>query len=90
MPSSYTLGPHFENFIKCMVESGRYTSASEVVRDSLRLLEESEKLREAKLSALRADIQEGFESGPAEPLDMADIKAAARRERIKDSATRGA
>ena len=65
MPSSYTLGPHFEGFIKTMVESGRYASASEVMRDSLRLLEEREKLREAKLAALRADIQDGLESGLA-------------------------
>jgi antitoxin ParD1/3/4 len=91
MPSSYTLGPHFEGFIKTMVESGRYASASEVMRDSLRLLEEREKLREAKLAALRADIQDGLESGPAEPLVMAEIKAAARRERAaKASAARGA
>ena len=81
MPSSYTLGPHFEGFIKTMVESGRYASASEVMRDSLRL-QEREKLREAKLAALRADIQDGeLESGPAELLDMAEIKATARRER---------
>ena len=80
MPSSYTLGPHFEGLIKGLVESGRYASASEVIRDSLRLLEEREKLREARLAALRTDIQEGLQSGPAEPLDMAEIKAAARRE----------
>ena len=91
MPSSYTLGPHFEGFIKTMVESGRYASASEVMRDSLRLLEEREKLREAKLAALRADIQDGLESGPAGPLDMAEIKAAARRERAaKARGARGA
>ncbi|PWB82948.1 MAG: type II toxin-antitoxin system ParD family antitoxin [Methylocystaceae bacterium] len=79
MASSYTLGEHFEEFVRSLVASGRYASASEVMRDSLRLLEEREKLREAKLTALRADIQEGLTSGPSQPLDMAEIKAAARR-----------
>lgn len=79
MPSSYTLGDHFEDFIKRLVQSGRYASASEVVRDSLRLLEAQEKLQEAKLAALRAEIREGLTSGHSEPLDMAEIKASARR-----------
>lgn len=79
MASSYTLGEHFEEFVKSLVASGRYASASEVMRDSLRLLEEREKLREAKLAALRADIQDGLASGPSQPLDMAEIKATARR-----------
>lgn len=79
MPSSYTLGDHFEDLIKRLVQSGRYASASEVVRDSLRLLEAHEKLQEAKLAALRAEIHEGLASGPSEPLDMAEIKASARR-----------
>src|SRR3712207_6409196 len=86
MPSSYTLGPHFEGFVRELVESGRYASASEVIRDSLRLLEEREKLQHAKLEALRAAIAEGLESAPAEPLDIAFIKAAARRERGKHRA----
>jgi len=78
MASSYTLGSHFESFIKNLVESGRYASASEVMRDSLRLMEEREKTREAKLDALRASIREGLDSGPAYLLDMNEIKAAAR------------
>jgi antitoxin ParD1/3/4 len=81
MPSSYTLGRHFERFIDSLIKSGRYQSASEVMRDSLRLLEEREKLREAKLEALRAEIKAGLDSGPAEPLDMAEIKAEARAKR---------
>ena len=81
MPSSYTLGKHFERFISSLIKSGRYASASEVMRDSLRLLEEREKLRDARLKALRAEIAVGLESGPSELLDMDAIKAAARKQR---------
>lgn len=79
MPSSYSVGDHFEGFIREMLDSGRYNSASEVVRESLRLLEEREQLRAAKLQALRQSIQDGLDSGPAEPLDMDEVKAEARR-----------
>jgi antitoxin ParD1/3/4 len=48
MPSSYTLGIHFEALVKGLVESSRYNHASEVVRDGSRLLEERERLREVK------------------------------------------
>jgi antitoxin ParD1/3/4 len=78
MPSSFTIGAHFEKFVRDMVRSGRYASASEVMRDSLRLMEEREKLRAAKLEALRASIREGLESGPSEALDMEEIKRSAR------------
>jgi antitoxin ParD1/3/4 len=79
MPSSYTLGKHFEGLIRRLVASGRYSSASEVMRDSLRLLETREQMREAKLDALRHSIQEGLDSGPPEPLDLDAIKAEGRR-----------
>ncbi len=78
MSSSYTLGGHFDGFIKDMVDSGRYASASEVVRDGLRLLEEREQLRSAKLAALRSEISAGLASGASKPLDMQDIKKSAR------------
>ena len=45
MPSSYAIGGHFEQFIRQQIESGRYASASEVVREALRLLEGRERLR---------------------------------------------
>ena len=64
MPSSYVIGEHFEQFIKGQLQQGRYASASEVIRDGLRALEDREKLRAAKLEALRADIQQGINSGP--------------------------
>lgn len=63
MPSSYVIGEHFEAFIKEQVQQGRYASASEVVRDGLRALEDRERLRAAKLEALRADIQRGAARG---------------------------
>jgi len=53
--TSLSLGRHWETFIKNEVSSGRYGSASEVVRDALRNLEE----HKSKLDALRAHLQEG-------------------------------
>lgn len=78
MPSSYTLGDRFEGFVKQLVASGRYASASEVLRDGLRLLEEQENLKQAKLDALRRDIAKGLDSGPSEPMDMDAILREAR------------
>ena len=52
---SLSLGQHWETFIKNEVSSGRYGSASEVVRDALRNLEE----HKSKLDALRTHLQEG-------------------------------
>jgi antitoxin ParD1/3/4 len=54
-------------------------SASEVMRDSLRLLEEQEELREIQLNWLRAEIQKGLDSGPSEPWDIEEIIAEAKR-----------
>ena len=67
MPSSYAIGDHFEQFIKTQLESGRYSSASEVVRDALRLMEEREQLRQVQLEQLRQQIRAGIDSGPSIP-----------------------
>lgn len=78
MPSSYTLGQHYEQFVRELVKSGRYASASEVMRDGLRLLEEREEQRRIKLDALKEAIREGLSSGEAVPLDMDGIIAEAK------------
>ncbi len=59
--TSFTLGPHWETFIREQVASGRYGSASEVVREALRGLEEERD----KLEALRAHIDEGVRQANA-------------------------
>ncbi|MBR0755109.1 type II toxin-antitoxin system ParD family antitoxin [Bradyrhizobium jicamae] len=81
MATSYSIGKHFEAMIDDLVESGRYATASEVMREGLRLVEEREARRQAKLEALREEIQKGFDSGPAEPVgDMFErIKAEGRK-----------
>jgi antitoxin ParD1/3/4 len=61
MPTSYTLGKHFESFVQAQLARGRYNNASEVLRDALRLMED----RERKQAALDLAIERG----------MADIDA---------------
>ncbi len=74
-----SLTPHFENLVKSKVESGLYNSASEVMRDALRLLEERDSLRQMRVEELRREIQTGIESGEATPLDIEEIKANGRK-----------
>ena len=50
-----------EKIVNLKVESGMYNSASEVVREGLRLLHERDELRKGKLDALRAEIQKGID-----------------------------
>jgi antitoxin ParD1/3/4 len=69
MSSSYAIGSHFENLVKQKIESGRYSSASEVVRHALRLFEEHEELRATQIKNLCQQLQEGKESGAGVPAD---------------------
>ncbi len=69
MPASYSLGQHYEGFVRELVENGRYASASEVVRDSLRLLEQREKLRALEIENLKRAYFEGKASGEGEDVE---------------------
>ncbi len=60
--TSMTLGDHFDRFIAHQVEVGRYSSASEVVRAGLRVLED----KESKRDVLRQMLKDGEQSGKAE------------------------
>ena len=88
MPSSYSLGDHYETLARDLVKSGRYASVSEVLRDGMRLLEEREALREWKLAELKKAIQEGLDSGPAEPWEGVEqfLAEARARKAIDDAA----
>ncbi|HEV7327751.1 MAG TPA: type II toxin-antitoxin system ParD family antitoxin [Bosea sp. (in: a-proteobacteria)] len=81
MASSYTIGSRYENLVKDLVTSGRYATASEVVREGLRLVEEREELRQIKLQALRDAIREGMESGAAMSFDLQDILSEAKAQK---------
>jgi len=57
-----SLTPELENFVESKVVSGRYTSASEVVREALRLLEQHDKARAAELEEFRSEVDRRLDS----------------------------
>lgn len=81
MGMNINLTPQLEEMVRQKVTSGMYSSASEVVREALRLMEEKDQLRAAKLSQLRQEIQEGLDSGPAIAWDPDEVKRAGRARR---------
>jgi len=56
------LTPELEQLVQNKVKTGRYNSASEVVREALRLLEEHDQIRQMRLQEIRRKIQEGWDS----------------------------
>jgi len=70
-----SVGDRWESFVEAMVKDGRYGSASEVVREGLRLVEE----REAKLQALKAHLDHAIARGGEHSFD--DLRAVIRSRR---------
>jgi antitoxin ParD1/3/4 len=63
MPTrNVNLSDHFDSFIDAGIASGRFSNASEVVREGLRLLEQREQEDKARLEWLRAAAREGFDA----------------------------
>lgn len=63
MPTrNVNLTQHFDHFIEAGITSGRFSNASEVVREGLRLLEQREQEDKAKLEWLRGAAKEGFDA----------------------------
>jgi antitoxin ParD1/3/4 len=75
-----SLTSELENFVTSRVASGRYLTASEVVRDGLRLLEERQHLRDEALAGVRQKIEEGLASlDRGEGLDGESVLAEIER-----------
>lgn len=82
MPTmNVSLPTEFVTFVERAVASGDYSSASEVVRDSLRLLRREKSVEDEKLAVLRREVSLGAEqarNGDLSPLRIDDILSAAR------------
>lgn len=78
--TSISISDHFDNFIATQIAEGRYDTASEVIRASLRLLEERETEYKIKLETLRTALIEGEASGDSDML-VDDIIAGEKQKR---------
>jgi antitoxin ParD1/3/4 len=79
-----SLTPELEEFVEEKVRGGLYQTASEVVREGLRLLRERDELHQHQLEALRRDIAVGVDQadrGQVAPLDAKETLARVRRKR---------
>jgi antitoxin ParD1/3/4 len=81
MGMNVNLTPQLEAIVQQKINSGLYASASEVVREALRLMSEKDSLHLAKLEQLRADIRAGIESGTANAFDATEVKRQGRAKR---------
>jgi len=82
MSMNVSLPPELEARVRQRVESGMYGSASEVIREALRLFEAYEQVKTAKLDTLRQDIAKGLsdaKSGRAKEIDFASLKRQGRQ-----------
>jgi antitoxin ParD1/3/4 len=81
MGMNINLTPQLEELVRQKVNSGLYNSASEVVREALRLLEEQDRVKAARLEELRRDIRAGLDSGVSTAWDPEQVKREGRAKR---------
>ncbi len=82
MSMNVSLPPELEARVRQRVESGMYGSASEVIREALRLFDAYEQVKTAKLDGLRQDIAKGLsdaQNGRAKGIDFASLKQQGRQ-----------
>jgi len=80
-----SLTSELEKYVSEKVASGLYHSASEVVREGLRLLKDQDALRAMRLNDLRQQIQQGIDSGDSQPLDIEDVVDRGKKRRAQRS-----
>ena len=77
-----SLTPELEELVNQKVESGLYNSASEVIREGLRLLKEQDDLRRIRQEEVRREVLKGYEQsqrGESRPLDVEAVKSKGRK-----------
>ena len=82
MSMNVSLPPELEARVRQRVESGMYGSASEVIREALRLFDAYEQVKTAKLDSLRQDIAKGLsdaKNGHTKEIDFANLKQQGRK-----------
>ena len=79
MNISISLTPELVGLIKAKVETGRYSSTSEVVREALRMLERADQREQDDVARLRAAWREGIASGDGGAWDVEALKAEGRQ-----------
>jgi antitoxin ParD1/3/4 len=90
MTINVSLTPQLEELVRQKVDSGRYNSASEVVREALRLMDSYERVRESALNKLRDDIEAGWQQVEEGKVSDFDPEAVKRRGREKLARLRNA
>ena len=77
-----SLTPELEEMVNQKVKSGMYNSASEVIREGLRLLKEQDEMKRIRQEELRREVLKGYEQaqrGESRSLDVEVIKAEGRK-----------
>jgi antitoxin ParD1/3/4 len=83
MTLNVNLTPRLEDMVRQKVADGLYNNASEVIREALRLMEAQDQLRNVRLDALRRDILDGINSGPAVAFTDEDWDGVKQRGRAR-------